>query len=55
MEFYKAYQAGYYSNLTKNTKLVWPTSHRAGHTWYQDFKDPNCGLNDDCAYNISTI
>ena len=53
-EWYKPYELGYYGNMT-GIKLVWPTSYRPGHTWYQDFKDPNCGFEDDCAYNISTI
>jgi hypothetical protein len=49
------WQQGMYGNNVTDVKLVNPTSYRSGHTWYQDFKRPNCGLNDDCAYNLTTI
>jgi len=47
------YTSGWFGNMT-GLKYVFPTTARTGHTWYQSFKN-GCGLNDDCAYNMSTI
>lgn len=48
------YQQDWYGDMT-GFKLVMPTTARPEKTWYQSYKEPNCGLNDDCAYNISSI
>jgi len=48
------YSQGWFGSLA-GFKYVFPTSALSGHVWYIDFKDPNCGLADDCAYNISSI
>lgn len=32
-----------------------PTSTREGGTWYGSTKFENCGLDDDCAYDLPTI
>jgi len=47
------YNAGWFGNLD-GIKYVFPTSALPGHVWYQSYKN-GCGLNDDCAYNISSI
>ena len=36
-------------------KYVFPTSKFASHVWYIDYKRPDCGLADDCAYNLTSI
>ena len=48
------YEQGWFGDISK-LKYVFPTSALPGHVWYIDFKDPHCGLDDDCAYNISSI
>ena len=48
------YEQGWFGDMSK-LKYVFPTSALPGHVWYIDFKDPHCGLDDDCAYNISSI
>jgi len=57
-------QYGYISNL-KGVKYAFPTApFPAGvdpktgeevYVWYYDYKIPDCGLLDDCAYNLSSI
>lgn len=53
-DWYYQYSSGWFGNLT-GIKYVFPTSARSGHTWYQDYKIPGCGLLNDCAYNLSSI
>lgn len=45
---------GWFGNLT-GLKYVFPTSAIASHVWFETYKKPGCGLNDDCAYNIPSI
>ena len=48
------YDAGWLGNLT-GFKYVFPTSAYTSHVWFQTFKAPGCGLDDDCAYNKTSI
>ena len=32
-----------------------PPSVSEGHVWYVDYKKPECGEEDDCAYDIPSI
>lgn len=50
----KSYDYGWFGDST-NIKLVFPTSPLDGHVWYKSFKKPECGLDDDCAYDIPSI
>lgn len=55
---------GYINNL-KNVKYAFPTApFPAGidpktgeqtYVWYYDYKRPDCGLLDDCSYNLTSI
>ena len=48
------YDAGWLGNLT-GFKYVFPTSAYSSHVWFETFKAPGCGLDDDCAYNKTSI
>ncbi len=48
------YDQGWFGNIS-GFKYVFPTSPLEGNVWYIDFKNPACGLNDDCAYNLTSI
>lgn len=47
------YQSGWFGNMT-DLKYVFPTSAIPSHVWFETYKN-GCGLDDDCAYNISSI
>jgi predicted esterase len=47
------YEAGWLGNLS-GLKYVFPTSRYPSHVWFHTFKN-GCGLDDDCAYNRSSI
>ncbi len=47
------YDQGWFGNM-KGLKYVWPTSVLQGNVWYFSFKN-DCGLEQDCAYNITSI
>ena len=48
------YDAGWLGNLS-GFKYVFPTSAYTSHVWFETFKAPGCGLDDDCAYNKTSI
>jgi predicted esterase len=48
------YQQGWFGNLS-GLKYVFPTSAIASHVWFNTYKLPGCGLDDDCAYDIPSI
>lgn len=48
------YNQGWLGNLS-GLKYVFPTTAFSSHVWYHSYKKPGCGLNNDCAYNISSI
>ena len=47
------YSQGWFGDLS-GLKYVFPTSAIPSHVWFGTYKN-GCGLNDDCAYNISSI
>merc|ERR1712007_94025 len=60
----KMLEEGWFGDMT-GLKYVFPTSYldvpnpKTGEIglqglWYIDYKDPNCGEPDDCAYNMTT-
>ena len=52
-EFISLYNTSMFANLT-GFKMVFPSASLTGGVWYESFKN-GCGLNQDCAYNISSI
>ena len=48
------YDNGWLGNLS-GFKYVFPTSAYSSHVWFETFKAPGCGLDDDCAYNKTSI
>ena len=55
----KPYEEGMFGDVSK-TKFVFPTAtinnrDGEGYNWYDSYKEPNCGLNDDCGYDLRTI
>lgn len=48
------YQQGWFGDMT-GLKFVLPTSPLPGGVWYNSYKDPACGLVDECAYDLPSI
>lgn len=48
------YGLGWFGDLS-GFKYVFPTTPLDKGVWYDSIKDPNCGLVDDCAYDIPSI
>jgi len=55
------YKDGHIKDL-KGKKYVFPnapfevsSAKGKGYLWYYDYKRPDCGLDDDCAYNLTSI
>jgi predicted esterase len=61
-EWIENYQSGWFGDVS-GLKLVFPSrgtwTTRSGEqesgTWYASYKLPNCGLADDCAYDMDSI